>query len=83
MASCKDPCWSAEEFADRFVTPDRLRRAVDAGHTLLGQFVKWVVDDVMEEGRGLSPEDSIAFRKAVGAKAALGMSTALREARRR
>lgn len=74
----------AEEFADRFVTPARLRQAVDAGHTLMGQFVKWVVDDVMtEEGRGLSPEDSIAFRKAVSAKAAAGMSAALREARRR
>jgi hypothetical protein len=75
---------AAEEFADSFVTPARLRQAVDAGHTLLGQFVKWVVDDVMaEEGRGLSPDDSVAFRKAVGAKAAAGMSRALREARQR
>lgn len=77
----KDP---AESFAERFVTPARLRQAVDAGHTLLGQFVTWVIEDVMtEEGRGLSPEDSISFRKAVGARAAAGMSTALREARRR
>ena len=74
----------AEEFADRFVTPARLRQAVDAGHTLLGQFVRWVVDDVMtEEGAGLSPADSVAFRKAVSAKAAAGMSRALREARQR
>lgn len=74
----------AEDFAQRFVTPARLRQAVDAGHTLLGQFVTWVVDDVMtEEGRLLSPEDSVAFRKAVGARAAAGMSTALREARQR
>jgi RNA ligase len=73
----------AEEFAERFVTPARLRQAVDAGHTLLGQFVTWVVDDVMtEEGSGLSPEDSVTFRKAVGARAAAGMSTALQEARR-
>lgn len=75
---------AAAEFADRFVTPARLRQAVDAGHTLLGQFVKWVVEDVMtEEGAGLSPEDSLAFRKAVSAKAAAGMSRALREARQR
>jgi hypothetical protein len=75
---------AAEEFAERFVTPARLRQAADAGHTLMGQFVQWVVEDVMtEEGSCLSPEDSVAFRKAVGARAAAGMSPALREARRR